>query len=538
MRSVTTSLLLGGLLLSWPAAAQNSSTQGGPGSNPSKLTADPLAPGPLTVAPPPVHGPAYGQGITDEFALTYHGYLSAAMLAALGSKNPGDENPLHSSTPIHSLTLSLPDYTYNTWLRTNSQPGSWAHVNFSIGTRQVYGTLFMGSWDFNQGQMTPQSATHSQLTLSFMPSLTFLVEDLFRSKTRLDVVVGGVRDRYGGSGKWDYGAYGAVVIGATVATGYTAGLERAFGDLTLRLEQGFGGNGHPPTDPRGTTLLGHVHALANFKDVVKGGLHYMTSWTQDERAEQGDPDGSIRIYGADARFNGGIYGEVFLGGSYVKMTHAQHVDGAIQVVHVAGGQGMMDNFLGPDATGSPSNNNHGTGSLKNVLFQYDYSFGTLARYPEAFWGNGPDLKATLFGMYTKVASADERFNNVAKLKFGARITYSPLDWLAVSTRVDHVVPNLNTDPNVDPETDPDNRMRAPGQQFTVLSPRVIFRSSFVAHETVELQYSHYFYPGYGARGVPQNPKADLLYFNPRYQSDNPARPLDANVFSIAGTMWF
>src|SRR3954453_3966042 len=118
MRPITTAVLLGGLLSSVPASAQDS-TATGPGSNPSKLTADPLAPGPLTVAPPPVHGPSYGEGTTDEFTFTYHGYLSAPLGVGIGSKASGDTNANHSSFPLHSLYLNVPDYVYNTWTVTN-----------------------------------------------------------------------------------------------------------------------------------------------------------------------------------------------------------------------------------------------------------------------------------------------------------------------------------------------------------------------------------------------------------------------------------
>src|SRR5712671_5044947 len=118
MRPITSAAVLGGFLTSLPALAQDS-TASGPGSNASKMTADPLAPGPLTVVPPPVHGPSYGEGTTDEFTFSYHGYMSAPFLFATGEKEP--DNPARSpngnlaSTPFHSLTLALPDYFYNTW---------------------------------------------------------------------------------------------------------------------------------------------------------------------------------------------------------------------------------------------------------------------------------------------------------------------------------------------------------------------------------------------------------------------------------------
>jgi hypothetical protein len=543
MRHITIAALLGGLFLSAPASAQDSKATG-PGSNPSRMTADPLAPGPLTVVPPPVHGPSYGEGTTDEFSFTYHGYLSAPILVGIGEKQPGVNNPNLASTPLHGLTLALPDYTYNTWLVTNQQPGAWASMNFSIGTAQVFGSIYLGGWDFNQGQQTPQGAAHAQLALSsFMPSLTFRLDNVFGTKTRVDAVLGGVRDRYGGSGKYDYGAYGATVIGASVGIGETIGVERAFGDYALRFEEGFAGNGHPETDPRRTTLLGHVHLIGTYKgDVLRVGLHRMSTFSQDERAgkpagptpsQSGDPDGSITVTGADMRFNGGIYGELFLGGSYVKISQALHVDGTLQVVHVAGGQAMMDNFLGDLPSGPPGshNSNYGTGSLKNILVQYDYSFGTLARYPEAFWGNGPDIKVQLFSLYTKVHSADPDWDNQDKLKFGAKVIYSPLGWLQASMRFDRVIPNMNTDPNADPTT---QRVKALGQNFSVLSTRLTLRTSFVAHETVDFQYSQYFYPTTGTRGVAQTPKQDLIFVNPTPG----VKPFDTGVFSIAGTMWF
>jgi hypothetical protein len=106
MRPITAAVLLGGLFSSLPATAQESTAKG-PDANPSKMTADPQAPGPLTVVPPPVHGPSYGEGTTDEFTFTYHGYMSAPILVAVGQKQPNASSTL-SSTPLHSLTRADP----------------------------------------------------------------------------------------------------------------------------------------------------------------------------------------------------------------------------------------------------------------------------------------------------------------------------------------------------------------------------------------------------------------------------------------------
>lgn len=496
-----------------------------------------MAPGPFTMVPPPVHGPQYGEGISDDFTLTYHGYLSAPMLVTLGEKRPAPTDPNapivdKAGTPIHSLNLNLPDAVYNTWLITNAQPGAWGSFTMAIGTNHVQGTVLIGAWNFNQGQQTPQNATYAQTALSFYPGLNLRVDDLFNSKATLYVSLGGTGGRYGTAGKYDSGMYGTPVVGGIFGLGELVAIERAYGDLTLRVEEGVGVNGHGSTGTQGTTVIAHTHLMAGYKDTLKAGVHYMTSFTQDDRIAPRDPDGSIKIVGADMHFSGGILGDLFVGGSFVKLTHAQHVDGSIQTVHVSGGQAFMDNYLGDDTT-KETGNDHATGSLRNVEVQYDYSLGALARYPENFWGDGPDLRFTLFGLFTQVGSYDPLWDHVKKLKFGAQVLYSPLSWFQVGVRGDRVIPNMDTDPNVAPTAD--DRVRSTGQNFSILSPKITLRSQFAAHETVSFQYSHYFYGTtiYGNPGIPMTPKPDLMQI-----SGIPSRPFDSDVFSIQGTMWF
>ncbi len=541
MRPITTAVLFSGLLLCLPAIAQDS-TAAGPDANPSRMTVDPQAPGPLTVVPPPVHGPQYGEGTTNGFAFTYHGHMSTPILLSIGQRQPGVDL---TSLPLHSPPLALPDNTYNTWLLTNEEPSARASMTFSMGTREVFGTFYIAAWDFLESQQTPERTQAQRALSAFMPSLTFRFDNVFGTNMRVDAVFGGTRDRYGESGKYDYGVYGARVIGASVAIGETVGIERAFGEYRFRMEEGFGGNGHPEGDNRRTTLLAHAHLIGTYKgDVLRVGLHYMSTFTRDERtgsptllvgpSQPGDPDGSINVSGFDMRLNGGIYGDLFLGASHVQVNQAEHVDETLQVVHVAGGQAMMDNFLGP---GTDPRTNHGTGSLRNILFQYDYSFGTLARYPEDFWGNGPDLKVQLFGLYTKVRSDNPDWDNQDKLKFGGKIIYSPLSWLAAAIRFDRVIPNLNTDPNIDTNSTFLHNPKAIGQNFSTVSTRLTLRTSFVAHETVDFQYTRYFYPSYGARGVPQTSSEDLIFLNPNSTLPG-ALPFDNDVFSMNGTIWF
>src|SRR5207253_871381 len=114
-----------------------------------------------------------------------------------------------------------------------------------------------------------------------------------------------------------------------------------------------------------------------------------------------------------------------------------------------------------------------SGTVDSVLLEYTFSVGQLVRYPLRFGGNGPDLLATVFGMFNSVTSDTQ---SGKRLKYGAELLYTPLDVLALGARFDFVQPNL------------DDRT----ESFAVLSPKVILRTSFLSHERVELQYSRYF----------------------------------------------
>ena len=229
------------------------------------------------------------------------------------------------------------------------------------------------------------------------------------------------------------------------------------------------------------------------------------------------------------RFNGGIYGELFLGASYVKVeprrARRRHTPGGPR----RGRQAMMDNFLGRGA-GDPTNSDHGTARSKNILFQYDYSFGTLARYPEAFWGNGADLKLQLFSLYTHVSSADPNWDSQDKLKFGGKIIYSPLSWFAGMVRFDRVIPNMSPDSTLIPCCRNAGRLLGRTSACYRRGSRSAPRSwrTRRRHPVLEVLL-----PVERARGVPADARQDLIYANPTPG----VQPFDGDVFSIAGTMW-
>ena len=111
-------------------------------------------------------------------------------------------------------------------------------------------------------------------------------------------------------------------------------------------------------------------------------------------------------------------------------------------------------------------------------------------------------------MARSTVSGDSRFSGAEnKLKLGGSLTYTPLSWLGLSGRYDLVQPDMN------------NNQRS----FQVLAPRLLFRTEFVSHEEIQVQYTRYILGDQTILNYPFN--------------EQMAAP-DENVFSIIATMWW
>ena len=125
-------------------------------------------------------------------------------------------------------------------------------------------------------------------------------------------------------------------------------------------------------------------------------------------------------------------------------------------------------------------------------------------------GDSPDFVLSVFGMQTKVASNDPAYDGAIKRKFGAEGGVSVFSWLAASLRVDDVIP----------------RAADSAQSYAIVSPRLIFRSKWQAHDQVVLQYSHFFY-------------GDNVIVRSGYPAvADPSIHPDRNMISLSATMWW
>jgi hypothetical protein len=463
---------------------------------------------PDTGALPGRFRPAFGipPKSPSDFKFDFHGYMNVPLRFGMNTRENAFDTQYE--TVYHGPPV-VPD-DFERFEHTGVIPQPWVQLNFSYGNSVAVATIIIAA------------RTVSNASGFFNPPTQLGINDAFITFKPdfegfdLEIDVGGFANRYGAMGDYDTGRYDTPVIARVGGVGETARFSVPLaGDIVFLAEHGFMGQfdraslGVEPAgwnsfaDPNvGTSFAHHAHLGVALPQRGQVGLHYVSAVTRDDRTAPGQADGSINVFGADVTGELAPFGRLYLAGAFTDADDARGVSGVIRVLNTFGGPGLMREYFGP--------NSGGNGQLMTLGGQYDVSIGEITRDPQPFSGYGPDIYASLFGMYTHVSSDDAEFDDVDKLKYGAELTYSALAWLAVSGRYDRVVANA------DDAT----------QTFAVISPRIILRTDYNSQDQVTLQYSHWFYgSGVVARtGYP-----------PR---DDPAVRPDEDTFSLTASMWW
>lgn len=472
------------------------------------LSLDPSAPN--VGALPGGVAPAYGQKATGagDWRFDFHGFFTMPLVAGINTRE--DPDPGDSETVLHAPPL-VPD-DKETFPHTGVVPTPYAQLNFSYGNNIITGNvqLLAEQPTVSQGYFDPPSQAG-------INDVFLKIEPYMADNVNLDLYFGAFSNRYGRMGEYDQGRYGTPLIASTNGVGETAVATLAITpELTLALEQGIQGqsNSAPAdltpagwndfADPDvGASFLNHVHAGINYRGLATLGLHYMRAFSQDDGAAGPlQADGGISVFGSDLRLSLGRFGHLYLGFAYTDADNAGTVGRIIEVLNTRGGPGLIENYLGDQSAGN--------GSLTTFGGQYDLSIGRLVSYPVPFYGDGPDLFVSAFGLGTLVKSDDTRYDDLTKLKLGGMATYSLLSWLAASLRYDRVDPNLD-------ET---------RYSFAVISPQVIFRTDWQSSDQIVLSYSHWL-------------NGSLTTVRTGYppQEDVTAIP-DEDVVSLSASMWW
>jgi hypothetical protein len=455
--------------------------------------------------------PAYGQRAADEgeWRFDFHGFITMPLRAGLNTRSGPVTTEQHLDV-LHAPPV-VPDYR-DSFNYTTIVPEPYAQLNFSYGNSVVTGNVILLSRTATTAQSFYDPANQSGISDAYV---NFRLPDVARH-LHLDINVGAFTSRYGIMGEYDEGKYGTPSIARINGVGEGITGKIAVGNAVFALEQGFEGQldkfpndvlpagwngfGNPNA---GSGFVAHIHAAFSYLSTVSVALHYLYAWTQDDRAEQGaTPDGKLKIAAADVRLTTGNIGHVYLSASRTNAVFVGSIGGILEVMNTASGAGLIANYLGPASNGN--------GALTTFAGQWDVSVKSLMKYPEVFTGNSPDVVVSLFAMKTHVTSNDPAYNDVDKLKLGGEAGGSFLEHLAASVRFDRVMPNGGD----------------AAQAFSILSPRLIFRSRWQAHDQVVLQYSHFFY-------------GDDVVVRSGYPAvPDPTLHPDRDMVSLSATMWW
>lgn len=479
-------------------------------------------------------GPESGQ--SWEFG--YHGYFRAPMRLGIGKRDQvvdADGNEIFDNrTTFHSPVI--PDDQYLSWQSTGHNKRDWAEMYFSVGNGTVSGNLAIQGFQFTD-------ATWADRTAQFGISQGWVEinTDAGYENVKLNAKAGSFWSRYGAAGRYDAGEYDTYLFGRTHAIGATTRADFDLGGQVLGAEIGYGVHRPDPNmfNRARFTNLAHAHLFYTL-DEIEFSAHLLHSWAAQEVVPhyptvlpdsncQGAqaapstpvmacstgpttggvdgadgvfgteyPNGTLTVAGIDGRFDLGMAGYLYAGYAHVQAKNSLVVSSAIETIHAFGGGefnlGITDAYLEspfcPDNAPNDSCSN-GTGSVDTLLAQYEIG---LANF-DVFEGN-QDLRFKLYGMlnFVSVDDREDRFlqpladsagvslddlkqDGVRRTKFGLDAEFLATSWLAAGVRADRLQPN----------------QKVPEQSFSIISPRITFRSDFVTREQISLQYSRYIY---------------------------------------------
>jgi len=478
----------------------------------------------------------------EDWGFRFHGFFRGPMRLSMDTES-GHGLQFHAP-PV------TPDLNYTTWSYTNNNPGPWGEMMFQYGNNRAIMTMAIASYNSTSGSWRE---LQDQLGID-RAFLTLNFPDALGDIGKMTWNVGVFGDRYGAMGKYDGGAYDTYIIGRTRIAGATGTFDLDVADDIKIVAEGGGGakmdvqqwlpspytswQPYPGYIQQGTTLLAHGHLGAVYKEMLTLTGHVMYTWTMDAmRTDLNNPnsnplsrpnayasspdgtgtdkDGHLLILGADLRLDGGWMGIGYLGYSHNRAVNAGVLQDTIETMHSQGGWQYQANY-----TGKPGN-----GTLDSIGLQYTFSLAAFLLRPQAFWGQGSDVTVQVFGMFNHISGLDQSVEKLMtgqgkdKLKMGTQWLYTPLAVMSAGIRYDWVQPNL------DDST----------QSFMVFSPRLIFRTAFVTHEQIQVQYQYYMYGDWYTKAY--NTSQSLPY---PYSSTGLWKALqpDKHTFTIAASMWW
>jgi hypothetical protein len=511
--------------------------------------------GPNVPSSPAMYGgttvPYSAPGPSDAWNFNYSGFFAAGLRAVLR------ERPLPSDSERASGVVRNAVQTGEPFGAGETQ-GSWVEMNFQYGNRIVTAHVTLTTWNPDRGASFTQLGSQNFIDKAYV---TLRLPPI--QKLRLGWAVGAFTQTYGNLGQYGGGFY-RNQTGQIGGVGETLSAEYDLTDtLVLTADHGIMGGDKAPggCDEPNITSDGAVERCApgvsvapvNFGDsydpsrwvqhfhlgFIKNGditftgqLHYMQNYSQDDRGllprteeptsgtrADYDPDpraetpnvdeslvrgdGRYDVYGATLGFRGGQWARGGIGVAYAKAENAYSLHG-LDVAFVGDGETFSRDWIGPRSINPKTGDVEG--SLWTASAEAEFSWGTLWRLPEQFWGEGFNVTTAFGFQYGAIDSYDPERKGWKMYRVGIDTQVSMLPWLGSYVRIDQVNPKID-----DPE-----------QIFYALTARLVFRTWWNSHESVTLQYNKWIY----GDEVPINFKAP------------PSEKLDTDALSLGFGMWW
>jgi hypothetical protein len=502
----------------------------------------------------------------DVWTFNYSGFFAAGVRGSI--RNRGLENvslaPRQSDLVLRNSvetggSCTDPQSCFN----AGSTLGSWVEMKFEYGNRNVTAHVNLTTWNPSRGASFTQLGSQNFIDAAF---LTARLPPI--GKLRLGFSIGAFTVIYGNLGNYGGGFY-SNAVGSVAGIGETTALEYDLTDrLVLQLDHGFHssgdkapGGGNAPIrpvaadeslrqdelqrranavapqslgdsyDPAAWTHHVHLALLRNGDVSLRGQLHYMNNFSYDERGylppaetpAQGqsesnynpDPrpetpyvDESVRrnngrfdAYGATFGFKGTWF-QGGLGLVHGRADNAYALHG-LRVSYVGDGENFSNVWLGPR---SVSARGAWRGSMWSTAGEAEFSWGTLARAPKPFWGEGWNVTTAVGFQYGRIESEDPAREGWSMYRAGLDVIAHILPWLGAEFRADRVSPNT----------------RRPDQAYFALMTRAIFRTYWSSRESVSLQYNKWIYGS----------ESPVNFVAP------PVEELDSDVVSAGFGMWW
>lgn len=432
-------------------------------------------------APAADEEPFYKKGWTTE----WHGYVRAPAGFSIAKRR--DPGVTDGDEHLQSTFLGgnhIIDNGYSSFAFTRLQETEWAEILLTAKREHIAATVaLMGWWYQFVGKGNPNGAVS--------PGLGFLTLDtdfnLGSIKPHIALTMGAFLKVFGGTGIYDTYIFQRshlmgeqVELTLPVSDGFKLTLTHGFG----YGKAGIGGtpsydndDGDNTNDPTGITLAHYLAAVMNIGGKIDVGAYYNSSWSNDPTFHENGAaiagsfedmrDARMRVIGADVHLRIPKAGHLWLAYSHIGVTNGWALDQGIEVMHSAGGAGIVNNYLGASDTGS--------GAMNNLAWQYENSIQGIKGVGT---GNAfPDLTFEGFGMMASVKAEDvpdDEEDSLMQIKGGGDIAFWPVSWMGLMFRYDAV--NLDND-----------------MKFKVFTPRLIFASHFLSGEQLWFQVSKYMY---------------------------------------------